>query len=193
MLLELVAAGGIIFWLLMVIVLVSIVVSIEHNSFVCATAILLGTGFFIQLFTSFNMLGYLSSHAISNLLYFLSYLFIGGIWAICKWYLHCIKIASMYQIMRDHWLNANKKTLQNISYDDKKSMLASVKNRLPIKYGNQNRDIIYGWIIFWPFSALWTLTNEPIIYILKFITNQTMLIMQRISNRAFSSRFNELS
>ncbi len=48
-----------------------------------------------------------------------------------------------------------------------------------------NKTKILTWMIYWPWSAIWTVINDPIKRIFKFIYNVVQDYLQSISNRIF--------
>jgi len=87
------------------------------------------------------------------LLYFIA----GGVYCVIKWYFFLLNIRDRY-----------------IEYG------SDPKHKITV---SSHSDRLIGWIIYWPFSAFWTLINDPVKRIATAIYRQIEVLLQRMADR----------
>lgn len=93
------------------------------------------------------------------------YIGVGVVWSFFKWYFYLT--------------NVKEKLLYKYNND-----LSKVYDyEIPVASSNKSRIIT--WMSYWPFSALWTLINEPFKKTFKFIYSKIEGIFQAMSDRIF--------
>lgn len=112
-----------------------------------------------------NIFSYAKNHAGSFLLIIVSYLFVGVIWSVVKWYFYVLN-------QRDEFRSSYNKN-------------ANPKDHIPV--ARKNKSKILSWMMYWPFSALWTLINDPVRRAFRIIYNRIESYFDKISKSMFSS------
>lgn len=98
------------------------------------------------------------------ILMLISYVVIGVIWSIVKWYFY-LQGFKMHHIIRNGTENG-----------------ISLRN---IPRGSQNKNRIITWMSYWPFSMIWTIINEPVRKIFKYIYSKIEGIYDKMSKSVF--------
>ena len=136
------ALGTFWFWLLITVAVISIIaITEQEESNSWHWSILLGLPVLLY-FTGckteiLSLLSYVQANPVTIVLGFVGYLFLGTIWSVVKWYLYLTNLRDIYRE-------------RPYGYD---------KSKFSAKF---NKERIMNWMMYWPFSGLWTLINDPI-------------------------------
>ena len=133
--------GGLWFWLLVVIATILLIAAIEKDSpgwaaltiFATLTLLFFG-GLRTELSEIFSWIWHNPGSFIGI---FLGYLVLGTVWAIIKWYWFLLELKRKNQ-------------------EEKKKKIWGVGN-----LARDNKSKIINWMMYWPFSLIWTGLNDP--------------------------------
>jgi len=160
--------GGVWFWILAIASMICITAFIEkeETSGLGANITLLVTGLLLYFCgnqsSMSGFLGYIFHNPGMDLLFFLLYVIIGAGWIVFKWWLFL--------------LDARQRII-----DRDESYWAS-----EFSPGNHKSRLTH-WGIYWPFSAFWTLINNPARRAFRYIVSSLTGTLQSISDRVMSS------
>lgn len=140
---------------------------------------------------------WLDANFLRILAYLGSYLVIGAVWSLVKWYFYVHNVADAYEHMRESY--QNRYAQYAAETETRKQAVRPYLTWLSDEvYGSQfppnprkNKHRITQWFVYWPWSALWTLTNDPVRRIAKFVYTHLSGTMTAISQHVFGSRFEE--
>lgn len=90
------------------------------------------------------------------------YLIIGVLWSFAKWFLFLVK---------KRYALEGKKLKEYSRYD--------------IPLVKDNKDKIILWMVYWPWSAIWTIINDPVRRFFDFVYMRISGLYQKISDRIF--------
>ena len=159
---EFLMFGSACFWILTAIAFGLMILATEKGSGIGATFTLLITIALLFFFGNKTpLLGLLSgiqTNPFIAVAIVAAYVIIGASWAIIKWYFYLIK-------ERD---KANPES-----------------NFITVPRVRDHKSEIIVWMIYWPFSMLWTLLNQPIKNIFLFIYNRIESKMQDMADKIF--------
>lgn len=165
------AFGTLWFWLLLITAVILMIVFIEkeEESGTGATftlLIFLALTCFLGNLEFFKTIGnYIVYHPGVIIGVFVGYFVLGVVWSFVKWYFYLIHL-------RDNHIESGDKIAPS-----KISFL-------------RNKSRILVWMSYWPFSALWTLINDPIKKIFQHIQMKLSGTYQKMSDKIFKG-FNE--
>lgn len=114
-----------------------------------------------QLFSEYKPLNYVWDYPLHSLILFIGYFIVGVVWVFIKWY------STVHMAIRD-----------------KKNGIWPIYKEFPLKVSDYKAKI-YGWLIFWPFSATWTIFNDPIRHFANFVFHNISGTLQKISDNAY--------
>jgi hypothetical protein len=166
--------GTVWFWIFCAVIIIAVTAIIEyddeesHGTY--AAVVLIIGGFLFWLLgkeTFMNVLTYIRDNPWTILQYVGVYIFMGIIWSFWKWYI-------FLKNYRDHFNKNNQKYPDSYPLKDFK-----------IPTYNEHFYRIVSWMMYWPFSALWTLTHKLIRDIFTFISDQLKLAYEKIAGRMF--------
>ena len=161
-------AGTVWFWLISITAFVLVIIATEKGSGTGATITLLATLALFFFFGNKVPLSDFFSYIIKNPWPFLGavagYILIGVLWSICKWYFFLLK-------ERDRCLDEQKKYHHD--------------NSISVPQVRHHKSEIMVWMIYWPFSALWTILDRPIKRIFLFIYARIKMQMQAMADKIF--------
>ncbi len=122
----------------------------------------------------YDLGNYLKDHPWMSLLRIGMFVVVGIIWAFAKWYF-------FLQNKKEYF----KKQKENYSdYVFKESDIPQAK---------RNKSRIISWMSYWPFSMLWTLFDEPVKKIFRYIYTKIESTFQKMSNSTFKDFNAELN
>jgi hypothetical protein len=195
---ALLAFGGLFFWAFVAIMTVVLIIAVDREKPAAAS------GWIILTLVALTLLGngYWWTWILENPIYFLygvlAYLAIGIVWTFGKWYFFLLNAADYYAGRRAAWME--KKGLKVIKTDDEKEEL---RNHISTNLGyskwagqsfppqpSDNVSSIFIWLMYWPFSLLWTLINDPVRRVGMFIYRRIQDALAGLSRRTFN-KFNE--
>lgn len=158
---------AILIWVALVLFVIVETALVENAAFGWATLMLIicglaGTGLGV-----INIVPWILHNPISVLWLFIGYLVVGTGYSVIKWTLYVYNKVAEF---KEYGGNAT----------------SSIWTRYK-PYVSENKERILGWMVFWPFSAAWTLINDPIRKSFNFIYNHISNFLQSISDRAFAN------
>lgn len=183
MVLASLAAFGLWFWMLAAIVFVAAVATVENEQFKVTTpVVIIGVAGLIWLSHS-NVLSWVKLHYITLILALVAYLVIGVIYGFVRYVFYVHKIADLLA----KWVNDKGYTIAALTQTQASDFarMANVRH-FPLRVADSKGRIIF-WSIYWPFSAPWTMINEPVKRFFSFAYGRMAGLMQGVANRAFKN------
>jgi len=147
------------------------------------TVILILFSLAIQFFTTTDLIGYITHNPIDIIIGSVVYLLIGVVYVWIKWYSFVHAAARKY---RD-WMIENSSSYTSIESSNSAAARSLGYKFLPLKVSNY-KQLIFGWMFYWPLSAAWTLLNDPIARLFNFIYHRIAGSLQKISDNAFNEK-----
>ncbi|GEM_PF-1684811 len=200
-----VAVGTFWFWMLFVAVNVIILTAIEYEKGGLATATFLATLVGLQVLCGVPILSYLWEHPLSILLAAGGFAAVGSLWAIGKWWFYVTRQKDRYNDARETFLK-NRGVKDDLMTEELKAEWTEYlkddsygradargfdMDDIPPKPKNHKGDITM-WIAYWPWSMTWTLLNDPIKRIGKWVYRKISGILESISLKVFAGTENDL-
>lgn len=139
-----------------------------------------------------------------------AYLAAGVVWGIVKWWFFVRRIRDRYQEIKDAFLNDRRITDGKIPSDliqtfkefcsdrgqrgyhhsgeyDRYRLEFSEDGRVVAPVVNKHKARITSWMVYWPWSAMWTLIDDPIRRLYNRLYTLLRGFYQSIANQAFQS------
>jgi hypothetical protein len=205
-LLTLLAIGGSWFWIFVILASMSIIASLENNRRVIATFLAIGSILALVFLGNTGIFSWVAAHPLLLILYGVGYIVVGALYGILKWYLLLHDRADRYLEVRTSWLegaikqNSSKlpaKVCQEalttgiLAGDVKKAWKKYAKDqyygrRLTKPSVGRNKGRILSWVTYWPLSGLWTLINDPIRRIFKWLYRRISTKLQIMADKVFA-------
>lgn len=195
---EIFIVGGVLFWVLAAVVglILSAFVINERGS--AASALL--AGFFVVLacFGNFNIFTYAWHNPIDFLTYIAAYFSVGILWSVAKWHFFTRDKREQYEDLKATFLH-NNNISGNVIPDAMKATWAEYcKGTMDTQYYSSKADAasiiprakkhkarISRWIGYWPISLFWTICDDFIKSLCRWLSSAIMNLLQSISNRNF--------
>ncbi len=174
--------GSLWFWGLLALSTVLLFTFIDNDDGVMATGTLLAFLLLMQYFGDFKVFSYIKLQPLMAIKWALFYFSAGTLWSIAKWWFHV-------RNERDHYDEKKKRFLD--SHDEKGPNIPTAlkgrwKDIAPDKpSAAKSKDKIIRWMTFWPWSAVWTIINDPIKKLFKTIYRNIQSLLQKIADSAF--------
>ncbi len=174
-------ALGLWFWALAAVVILAAIISVENEKFTVTTpVVVVGIAALIWL-SKFDVFGW-ARHNLGTIATAVAiYLAVGVVYGVIRYMFYVHKIADrLAEFANDYGYNVAALT---------KSQASSFANReglrnFPLKVADSKGRITF-WMIYWPFSAPWTLINEPVTRFFNFAYGRIAGLLQGVANRAF--------
>jgi hypothetical protein len=155
----------------------------------------------LEFLVGIPILRWVGNHPLAVIGLFCAYFVTGTCWAIIKWYFYVAAELRDYYKLRDTYMTDVAKMLPGEVPDvQKPDFLAYLQRVLGHDFrekiqpqAKDHKSRIMTWIGFWPFSALWTLLNDPLRRLVELIYNRIATLIQGISNHLFRGVLKEIT
>jgi hypothetical protein len=140
------------------------------------------------------------------------YMAAGAGWSFIKWFSYLHKQGDRIGALKLKWIEGQNREIKrhNESGEQQELLDVNVSTPVPDQYKRaykeflssegfirsasspvtpqigDNKARITSWIVWWPWSALWTILNDPIRRIAEFIYNRLQSTYQAVANRVFA-------
>jgi len=116
-----------------------------------------------------NFFIFIKDHPLMSITRVGIYIGIGLVWSIFKWYFF---LKNKMEYLTAKFETEHTPNWSAVSYND----FPKAKN---------NKSRIISWMSYWPFSALWTLINEPVKKTFRFIYSKVESIYEKMAEKIF--------
>lgn len=186
MLAGIIALGTIGLWIFLCLFTILFWCLVENEKHGWATVSMVVAFVLFGFLGNFNVLDIARSHPLNFFLIILSYFVSGTVWSVAKWFFHVNKMARKYRDMREEWCIKNyvnpPLTVEQLRMFHNYTGASRYATRPRAK---QNKSMILTWMIYWPWSFVWTMINDPVVWFFKKIYRAMINLFDRISSRAY--------
>ncbi len=191
------------FWALLAAAAVVLFVCIAGEKAGRATVSVVATFALLALFGDFNVFAYVRDHGLAFCLYLAGYFAAGTAWAMGKWWFYVRKQRAKYDERKRAFLDGNGIKGDAIPEDLKADWQRVIAGygidgygipgyaRRPVPRARDNKGRIMTWMVYWPWSFVWTMIDDPIRKFFKMIYNRIQGVLESISERAFQGTEND--
>lgn len=191
------------FWALLAAAAVVLFMCIAGERTGRATLSVIATFALLALFGDFNVLAYVRDHGLAFCLYLAGYFAVGTAWAVGKWWFYVRKQRVKYDERKRAFLEghgvAGDAIPENLKAEwqavvgghgvDDYAIPRSIRSLVP--RARDNKGKIMTWMVYWPWSFIWTMIDDPIRKFFKMIYNRIQGVLESISARAFQGTEND--
>lgn len=111
-----------------------------------------------------------------------AYLGVGVVWGVAKWFFYLMRVRDKLVEYRAQNDITGAMTLEQQTAFRRANYISSPS--IPPEVKDSKGRVIF-WMIYWPFSAPWTLINEPVARFFNFVYNRIAGMLQGMSDRLF--------
>lgn len=176
--------GTLWFWLLVLTVCITLMVAVEYNRPGQATLSVLGALFLLGTLGDFNFFKAIAHHPLVALEGTIAYVLAGMLWSIAKWWFHVRAARERFDEAKKSWFNLNAADFKSENNEFKRY----AKEKL-IPSVQKEKGRIVTWMVYWPWSAAWTIVNDPVKRTFTIVYNQIKSVFEIIVKRAFHNEF----
>ena len=196
--------GGVWFWGLLGLASLLLITALERDKGSAATVVFVGTLAALLFMGNSSWLTWVFQNPLYFGLGVLGYLTVGVGWGIGKWWIYVRDCAIRHRRKRREWLGRHGKTgapqdgldvaecreaLRTgvLTGEIKEAWQKHVRDYWEITkpMASRCKGKIVAWMTYWPWSALWTLINDPVRRFFSWAYGQLSGMLQGISDRAF--------
>lgn len=195
-LLTLFVVGSIGFWLLIGLASIMLFYCVEEDRGGLATTSIIATLFLLYFFGDLNIFGWAIENFLMLVLSIGGYFVVGTIWAIVKWWFFVRRNREKYddakaKFLRDEGIEGT--SIPDDQKKDWKSHISSSYNRgFEIKpEARKHKSRVLTWMTYWPWSMVWTLIDDPVKKLFRYIYRLIQDLLQKMSDRAFAGTEND--
>lgn len=205
-LLTLLAFGGAWFWLVVILASILIVAFLENDNAGNATILAIGSILALVFLGNTGIFSWVAAHPLLLMFYGVGYIVAGALYGILKWYLLLRDRADRHLEVRTSWLERAIKrdssklpaklcrealTTGVVTGDVKKAWKKYVNHeyygrRITKPSASRNTGRILSWMTYWPLSGLWTLINDPIRRIFRWLYRRISTTLVRMADKVFA-------
>lgn len=190
--------GSLFFWILLAGTCCLVLAAVEGENAVGALFTIVGFIAIVVFFSNFDYHSVREWNPWHILGYIALYILLGIGWGYVKWIFFLLNARDDYRRDREIWKKNFERDKKDGSttYDSFETYL----NRHCISsYGgssfppsaSENKERITTWMAYWPFSALWTLSREPLKRLYNYLHKVIAKSFEQISRSIFASEFEE--
>lgn len=188
------------FWILVALLSVGLFICTEHEwgglatFFVVAFAVTLNYVFKIPVFA------FIAANPLLSLAGLAGYFVAGALWAFLKWFFYTRRQLEKYYEHRQEFLRSRTSGLkigfrdplpENLK-DEWKSYRGYTSRYELNPQISEHKMSCYIWIAYWPFSMVWTLIDDPVRRLVKWIYRKISGTLQNISDAVWKNAKQEL-
>ena len=191
--------GGWWFFALCGLAVVLLFLAVETDSPFWAALTLGGYFAALALLGDFNVLDWLQAHPWKALTYAGAFFGIGTVWSVAKWWFYVRERRDDYNQKKLKFIkrhNLGLKVTDAIPEDkllEYDGWIGSMRIGVARPDPSAHKSRIMTWMVYWPWSMLWTLINDPIKKLFKAIYARIEGVYERISDRLFGDVDAELA
>ncbi len=186
MLFEFFALGAIGFWLAIAVFSLAIIFFLESED--------TGIGAFLMfpLFASYLVfiakVNIFALNPITLLTYFLGYLGLGVVWGFIKWISYSFQMKDKFLEFKQSYVEYVRADKTVITAEQEFSLFNySCRQDTAAPQASNNKSKIIRWMTYWPWSAVWTIINDPVKRFFVFVYNRVGGLFDKISNTIFKN------
>lgn len=176
-----VAIGGVAFWMVAAVFSVFVILALETDSGTGATFVGALFILFLMVATPFNPVVWALTNPGTFVSYLAGYFAAGSVWSFLKWIFYVLRRREEARIARTEF---KEKGLTGDFGDWVVGRSNYRDSHYPPQVSRHKSDLVF-WATWWPWSAFWTLLNDPIRHIWNFLYNLFGRSLQNITNRMF--------
>jgi hypothetical protein len=186
---EFFVVGGVFFYLLVAVVTILLILFAELERPICAGITLILTFALLALLGNFNILAAIKAHPFISLIALPGYFVAGTLWSFAKWWFYVHNEAAKYKEKKEEFLKGEKVLLmapeeREAAWRRYLEHLQSYRSH-PKPEVSENKCRILTWMIYWPWSFVWTIINDPVTKFFKFIFRKLRFVYEAIVNSAY--------
>jgi len=173
--------GSLWFWTAFVVFCIMMIIAVENESGKLAGFFTLMWAIFFFTATPLDPFTWAAANPWGIVAYITGYFVLGTVWSFAKWLFKCIRLRREVR----EFLDKNP----NIDRNDAEEVRMVVRENIsfeayPPQVSQHKSDLLF-WATYWPWSAFWTLLNDPIKYAWEAIYNTFGAGLQKITDRMF--------
>lgn len=186
---ELLVVGSIGFWVLLGLEFIVLLALTEYERPGWGIFSIVVVGLLLRFFGGIGVFDYVWNNPRLILFYFLGYLVAGIAWAVVKWWFFVRDQKEKYLAAKENFFSSRTGQSPDltkrewIGSREYRSLLNSKDGIAPLARDNKRR--ITMWMIYWPWSLLWTLVNDAVKRLYKEIYEAIHKFLQNISDSVF--------
>lgn len=190
------------FWFILVveIILLLICVKLELDLFAAISLIVFAV--ILNVYCDVNIISFIKSNPVNLIMIVGSYVVIGVMWSVFKWWMFVRDRRSDYEKFKSAWLLDRGCDSKHVPDDLKESFRNHLadKNRFKIRIFSSapsaadHKDMIIRWLAFWPISVIWSIANDfikwlfdSVVHCFRFVYNRIAVSLQIISDSIYKS------
>jgi hypothetical protein len=193
------AVGAFWFWVTFACLMVLMIAAVEYDKPGLATLSIIVFFVLLGWLGDINILNTIRERPLLSIGCLVGYFAAGTAWSICKWWFYVRKLRDKFdEYKRDFLERHGRSEEKTIPEDLRNEWLGDIDYTyewLPSKskpVAADNKSRIMTWMVYWPWSLVWTMINDPIKRLFKEIYRAIQGFMQKISDRAFADVAHEL-
>lgn len=216
------AFGGLWFWVTSAVFIIAMLAFIEYEKPITATLTVAAMIALLTMFSDINPISWVAANWKLALEYIGIYLVVGVVWAVVKWGFFLMNQRDYYEKLRaDFFASENDEAERRnqvnsrmkagvleevalaptttITDENRKRFQDHIKSRTAYSANkkfppqpNDHKARILLWMGYWPFSATWTLINDPLKRFWRFAYQRIIGLLGKMSEAVFSKYKSDL-
>lgn len=195
---SLLTVGGLFFWFFLAIVGFVLFANIHNEKPGWGLIVVLLALGALQLASDFKPFTWIAQNPWTFAMYVGGYLVVAVAWTVIKWFMFTTRAKETYAAIRADFVASLGRPFDVVN--DKAGLHTKITySNYNERFGRQippspreNKRRIMLWLVFWPLDAIWSIINDPVVRLFRFIYTLISGTLQRISTGRFKG-FEELN
>lgn len=182
------ALGTVGFWVFGVLVFILLIAAVEYEKPGLATLSLVVAGLVLWLFGNVNVFALAAADPLLALGLTAGYFAVGALWSLAKWWFYVRRQRERYDELKTAFLKQHGCPEKGPVPDRLKAIWKARRphyNSYEKPQARENKGRILTWMIYWPWSCVWTILNDPVKRLWKSIFNAMKAIFQKVADSAY--------
>lgn len=181
------ALGTIGFWIFGALVCILLIAAVEYEKPRLATLSLIVTGFALWLFGNVNVFALAVTDPLLTLGLLAGYFVVGAVWSLAKWWFYVRRHREKYNELKSSYLEHRGLPGKGPIPDHLKEAWQEQRRYYPhnTPQAHESKGRILTWMIYWPWSFVWTILNDPVKRLWKSIFNAMRALFQKVADSAY--------
>lgn len=188
--------GTVGFWILILIATLFVFFMTELEEPAWATASLILVFVTLACCGDFNLWHVLRANPVGGILAVIGYVVIGATWSVGKWWFFVRERRANYQEFRDRFMNENKLPLgeeipNGLKKGFKERLARNTDKLIDKPVIQEHKARLSTWMTFWPWSMTWTMINDPVKKMFRWVLEQLQGVYQHMADSIFKGTEND--
>lgn len=176
------------FWALFIIEFILLTIFVEQEWGIASLASLIAFIVFLWWLADIPVWTWIKNNPGTLAKYCLYYIVAGMMWSIIKYYFVLKRVQKRIKVLKADWMKVKDKLPDDNITSFEEYALKNTRYNEPVDFEGTAKKLVF-WASFWPTSMFWTLLNDPIRKLFKFLIYDVFIGIYKTMHRKMVGDF----